>query len=422
MTLYDVLFSVFDSFLTYVTVSYLFNAFSEKIKIRFEHLLAIALSFAATAFIENTAIIIMIALVSAVIISVAYKFKWYVSLLLSFVSVAIQILSELFTGIMMMNVFLMSFGETVSGVPYFIGLIISRFIGYVIAYVIKTARHRIAFNKFQRGWLIIFTLPVASILISATMISYISGSDKDNSDWAFFGILALILSNILIFFFLDTMYEAIFNKEKLAFFQKLIEKQEERYRELCESNDEIRRIRHDHKNFILGILAEIEKGENEKIREMLKKELDDKNEKIVNSGNSVLDTIINLKAKAAKNDNIFFDCSFYRISKMNISSIDLSVLIGNALDNAIEGAKKAEGKKIINISININEGQMVLAITNPIDKKVDVNDLKTTKNDGINHGFGIYSMKSITKKYKGDVVFFSTDTTFKTIIYLKNAE
>ena len=107
---------------------------------------------------------------------------------------------------------------------------------------------------------------------------------------------------------------------------------------------------------------------------------------------------------------------------MNFSSTDLSVLIGNALDNAIECAKKVEGKKIIDLSISINGGQLIFAITNPIDKKIDVNKLKTTKNDSINHGYGIFSMKRIAEKYNGDVVFFSTEDTFKTIIYLKNAE
>ncbi len=371
MIFYDILFGIFDSVLTYVTVSYLFAAFSEKIRIRLFHLVPILLTFCATAFFESSLISVATALVCAFIISFAYRFKWYVSLFLSFVSVAIQILSEVLTGILMMSLFSMSFGETVSGVSYFIGLIVSRFIGYVIAYLVKTARHRLLFNKFQGRWFLVFTLPIASILISVTLVSYISGSNKDNSTLALIGIIALIISNILIFFFLDTMYEAILNKEKVAFYQELIEKQEERYQELCENTDEIRRIRHDHKNFILGILAELERGENEKIKEMLKNELDGQSEKnIINSGNSVLDTIINFKAKLAKEDNICFDCSFYRISKMNFSSTDLSVLIGNALDNAIECAKKLDGKKIINLSISINSGQLIFAITNPIDKKL----------------------------------------------------
>lgn len=423
MIFYDILFGIFDSLLTYITVSYLFTAFSDKIKIRSEHILAVLLSFFATVFIENTAIIIIIALVSAIIISLVYKFKWYVAVFLSFVSVAIQLLSELIAGLLMMSVFSMSFGETVSGMAYFVGLIVSRFIGYVIAFVIKTARHRMLFDKFQGRWLLVFTLPLASILISATLISYISGASENNAILAFFGIIFLVISNVLIFFFLDTMYEAIVNKEKIAFFQKIIEEQEERYQELYESTEEIKRIRHDHKNFILGIIAELGKGENEKVKEMLGKELDGQNEKnTVNSGNSVIDVIINSKAKLAKKDDIFFKCSFYRINKMNFSSTDISILIGNALDNAIECAKKVEGKKIIDLSISINDGQMIFTITNPTNKKINVNALETTKEDGINHGYGIFSMKKIAEKYNGDVVFFSTETSFRTIAYLKTAE
>ena len=55
-------------------------------------------------------------------------------------------------------------------------------------------------------------------------------------------------------------------------------------------------------------------------------------------------------------------------------------------------------------------------------KKINVNALETTKEDGINHGYGIFSMKKIAEKYNGDVVFFSTETSFRTIAYLKTAE
>lgn len=423
MNFYNVLFAIFDCLLTYVTVSYLFSAFSDKIKIRLYHLFPIILTFCATAFFENAVISVVTAVFSAFFVSLAYKFNWYVSVFLTLGAVAVQVLSEMLTGMLMMSFFKMSFDETVSGISYFIGLIISRFIGYFIAYIIKTAKKRVFLNKFEGKWLLIFTLPIASILISITLLSYIGGFNEPSGILAFLGISTLVVSNVLIFFFLDTMHEAILNKEKLILSEELIIKQEERYKELCESNDEIRRIRHDHKNFLLGILDELDKGNGTKLKEKLQHELDGLNEKnSVNSGNSAFDIIIGSKMKIAQKYNITFEYNFYRISTMNFESTDLSVLIGNALDNAIEGAKKVEGEKIIKISVSVNYGQMIVTITNPIKGKIDINSLSTTKPDDDNHGYGIYSMKRIAERYNGDVVFFSTDDTFKTIIYLKNAE
>ena len=363
------------------------------------------------------------ALISAFIISFAYKFKWYISVFLTFTAVSVQILAEMVTGILMMTVFSMNFTQTVSGLPYFAGLIISRFLGYVVAYIIKTTKQKVFFDKFDGRWILVFTLPVASIFISVTLLSYIGGFNENSENLALIGILALVVSNVLIFFFLDTMNETILNKEKLALSETLIAKMEERYKELLKSNDEIRRIRHDHKNFLLGAIAQIEKGDAETLKENLQSQLDGQNEEnAVNSGNGALDIIIGSKIKIAEKYNIAFEYNFYRIGTINFESTDLSVLIGNALDNAVEGAKNVEGEKVIKISVSANDGQMIFAITNPVKNKIDINDLATTKTDDVNHGYGIYSMKRIAERYNGDVVFFSTDDTFKTVIYLKSAE
>ncbi len=421
--IYNVLFAVFDSLLSYITVSYLFSAFSNKLKIRLYHLISILISFSVTVLFDNVIIAVASGVITAYLVSLAYNFKWYFSIFLSLMSVMLQVLSEMIIGMIMMTYFSMSFGETVSGIPYFIGLIISRFLGYFIVYIIKTARQRIFSQRFDGRWLLIFTLPVASIIISVVLFSYIGGFNEPSGILALTGITLLIISNVLIFFFLDTMHEAVLNEEKLLLSEELILKQEERYKELWENNNEIRRIRHDHKNFLLGMIDELEKGNISELKERLQEELDGQKENnMVNSGNSAIDIIIGSKMKIAKKYNISFECNFYRISAMNFESTELSVLIGNALDNAIEGARKVDGEKIIKISVSLNYGQLIFTITNPIREKIDILSLTTTKSDDGNHGFGICSMKRIAERHNGDVVFFSTDDTFKTVIYLKNAE
>ena len=57
---------------------------------------------------------------------------------------------------------------------------------------------------------------------------------------------------------------------------------------------------------------------------------------------------------------------------------------------------------------------MFLSITNPITEKVNIsnNHITTTKENKTLHGFGLYSLHSVVKKYDGKIELKSTDTTF----------
>lgn len=57
---------------------------------------------------------------------------------------------------------------------------------------------------------------------------------------------------------------------------------------------------------------------------------------------------------------------------------------------------------------------MFLTITNPVSEKVNIsnNYIATTKENKTLHGFGLYSLHSVVKKYDGKIELESTDTTF----------
>jgi len=108
------------------------------------------------------------------------------------------------------------------------------------------------------------------------------------------------------------------------------------------------------------------------------------------------------------------------MSRVNFSDIDLAVLIGNAIDNAIEATVQVENEqeKIIEFSAKVNNSQLIISIINPTDKDVDVLNLSTNKKDAYNHGFGVLTMMQIVQKYQGDVVFNYENKKFETIIYI----
>lgn len=105
-----------------------------------------------------------------------------------------------------------------------------------------------------------------------------------------------------------------------------------------------------------------------------------------------------------------------------LSPTDLCVILGNTLDNAIEACEKlqSEDKTIISVICNCNSGFLFLTITNPISEKVVIsnNHIATTKEDKTLHGFGLYSLSSVVKKYHGDMELKATDSQFTAEINL----
>ena len=97
------------------------------------------------------------------------------------------------------------------------------------------------------------------------------------------------------------------------------------------------------------------------------------------------------------------------------------MLLGNALDNALEAAKKTnlEVNKYISLMIKVDEGQIVVIIKNFAPPDTDVNDLRTGKKVS-GHGFGILSMKNIVDHYNGELYFDIEGDVFTTYITLNN--
>lgn len=231
----------------------------------------------------------------------------------------------------------------------------------------------------------------------------------------------LIISNILIFKLINDIHDSVINENKLILAEELVKQQEKQYRLLFENNETVMKLRHDYKNFIIGMISELNINEPEKMKERLNDELKTLNE-LSNEicGNSVIDTIINYKKTEAKSKNISISFEYRNIHNINISGIDISILLGNAIDNAIEATEQIEGnsKREINIYLYQKGEQIIMLIKNNVKENKNTEKLQTEK--GEMHGYGIVNMKSIAAKYGGSVTFDCQQRIFSTIILLNN--
>ena len=119
----------------------------------------------------------------------------------------------------------------------------------------------------------------------------------------------------------------------------------------------------------------------------------------VDTGNIALDAIISTKKALAEEKNIEFTTRVQVPERMFVDAVDICVIFGNALDNAIEACEKTgnEEKKIC-LSVIYEDESVICKITNSVSGRKMIS-LKTTKSDKENHGFGFENIKKSLEKY-----------------------
>jgi signal transduction histidine kinase len=195
------------------------------------------------------------------------------------------------------------------------------------------------------------------------------------------------------------------------------------YLSIQESHMKVRNLYHDINNHICFIdnLKNNSKEVNEYVNN-LKDEIKEF-KSIYNTGNMILDIIINEKSELCTKKGIKFICDI-NFSKANfIKPIDISSIFANILDNAIEACDKIHDENInkyIRIKGTITKSFFVLKCEN---SKVNIitinkNRLLTDKRDKFIHGIGVQSIKSSLEKYKGEILFEDEKDKFMLNIYI----
>ena len=163
---------------------------------------------------------------------------------------------------------------------------------------------------------------------------------------------------------------------------------------------------HDYKNHVIA-LRQLAADENmEGIKEYLncENELIQKKMFYIKTGNSVVDAIVNTKQRLSEEKGITFIVNAAIPKKCCVREIDMSNILGNLIDNAME-ASQGEEEPYIDLTIRQEKTFLVIKIINQYSRDFSEN-LKTTKKKQEFHGIGIRSVKSIVTKYEGE---FSID-------------
>lgn len=229
-------------------------------------------------------------------------------------------------------------------------------------------------------------------------------------------IACIALVNLMLWLFFMPRYV----DRKISRFQnELVDKH---YAEVETMYRKMRGWRHDYHNHIQALKAYMEFGNYSDATVYLDKLNKDLTQvdTVIKTGNVMVDAILNSKLTMMKEKEIQVDATAVVPASVPFSGIDLSVLIGNMLDNAMEACLHIPEPKdrFVRIYIDIVKKQLYISVTNSMNGRAKKSGAQYLSTKSGVHGFGLLRIDRIVKKYGGFLNRQNEEGVFATEVML----
>lgn len=237
--------------------------------------------------------------------------------------------------------------------------------------------------------------------------------------------LVFVMSLIVIFFFTE-ISRGFRRDSRLIFLESGYNNLKEQINVRSHNEEQFRKLRHDMQNHLLNIKTLLESGESESAVRLLNQTAGSLAnafpDRAFNTGNKYIDAILFSKHAVCRGKSISFEYSVEYPDEIKIDAADLSSLLSNLLDNAIEAASQTD-KPFVKISIFKYNAYCAVCTENSFvgrdHLKHNAAELISTKPDITLHGCGTQIINEIALKYDGNFSWETTENTFIATVLLK---
>ena len=268
------------------------------------------------------------------------------------------------------------------------------------------------FNREESDLRIVWLLPLISIQLASISVCYVvqcHAADKDFPDYMVFFMAVLLFVNIMIVFYV----EALRKNEKEKYLAELTEQhyhlQIEYYQQLLEKQQETKALWHDIKKYTAAMQAVAAQNDSEQLRQIAQAAEDayERVKDISAVGNPVVDALLNQYLRSAKENQIQVLLDITIPEVLAISTLLLSVVIGNTFDNAIEACRLiAPEKRVIHLQLRKQNRILFYSIENPYI------DAVTQLRVGKHHGYGLKNVERAVNQNNGNFQVEKVDGNF----------
>lgn len=277
-----------------------------------------------------------------------------------------------------------------------------------------------------------------SLLVNPAFLKWTARGNPFFDLSLYFLIFFVAATTILCILYAYNIYQKLIasmqDKQRAALLASQVDQMQAHIREIEQLYTGVRSMRHDMQNYLFDIKSLLAaqgvsvEGEGELAGYFsgIGTALDALNF-YFHTGNPVTDVVLNGKYQQAKSMGIQFDSEFLFPSDYGIDVFDLSIILNNALNNALEACEVLSGsdpeaERFISVTTYCKNNMFLIEVKNSFDGTVCVTEdggLKSRKQDTHRHGLGFQNIVRCADKYLGSADYTCCDRTFTLIVMLQ---
>ena len=275
-----------------------------------------------------------------------------------------------------------------------------------------------------------------SLLVNPAFLKWTARGNPFFDLSLYFLIFFVAATTILCILYAYNIYQKLIasmqDKQRAALLASQVAQMQAHIREIEQLYTGVRSMRHDMQNYLFDIKSLLAaqgvsvEGELAGYFSGIGTALDALNF-YFHTGNPVTDVVLNGKYQQAKSLGIQFDSEFLFPSDYGIDVFDLSIILNNALNNALEACEVLSGsdpeaERFISVTSYCKNNMFLIEVKNSFDGTVCVTEdggLKSRKQDTHRHGLGFQNIVRCADKYLGSADYTCCDRTFTLIVMLQ---
>ncbi|MDR2571415.1 MAG: ATP-binding protein [Oscillospiraceae bacterium] len=274
-------------------------------------------------------------------------------------------------------------------------------------YVIKRARYS-SFRIPAKYTAIVAFMLVGVVLLSAIFIY--SSLDEIHSVVAQLTTALFLSAGVIVavIWLYNRILHNLETLEKNKHKEQMLERWELLYHTATSSQKTISKLKHNIRFDLLSIFGYLEKGNISKVNQLIRERIGEV-DVVISTGNISIDTMLNYYQQKA-NDALGTEMELELLipPNLNIDANMIALILGNALENAIEACLKvSEDQRFIKVTAELTtQSELFLIIMNPYTVEPicdNEGNLITIKDDKLNHGFGLSSITDVLSEDTGQV-------------------
>lgn len=239
---------------------------------------------------------------------------------------------------------------------------------------------------------------IAGIFLGLSFCQQVLSGDDRMSVPVLISAIGLLYLNILIILYAEQAKTASDERLQAELAEHHYSMQEQYYEQLRTEQEETRAMLHDINKYMQAMRTLASEANAAEVNQMMAEtqELFDSLTTVVDVGNSVVSVILNEYREITGDAEISFDFDVSVPKNLGISAVDLYVLLGNTLDNAIEACQSLSvEERYIRMQMRIYHSVLFYQIENPYAKEYP------QRNRGKNHGYGLQNVRKCVEKHDG---------------------